>query len=99
MHEDPFANAFSRDMMEGGYTFLHRVFRAHFESDRRPTVINTGEMYLSYEWAPGHETFQDGIKVLRGDPNSETFGAFSKVAATFQIDRAFQEGRIQVPNK
>ena len=41
-----YSEALSIDYMsEGGYRFLHRVFRTYFETDS-PVIINTGGLYF-----------------------------------------------------
>ncbi len=93
-------NLMSRDAFrEGGYTFFHRVFRTHFQSNREPMIISTGDMLLAYEWKPGHTNFMDGITVREGLTTSEAYARFKEVASKFRVDQAFQEGGIPVPKK
>lgn len=100
MMDSRFDNAMSRDIFkEGGYTFLHQVFNKHFESGRKETVISTVELYLAYKWEKGHKTFMDGISILKGDCNSETYKNFESCAGQFQISLAFEENQISEPFK
>lgn len=97
MADDRIKNARSRDLGEGGYTFLHRIFREHFSGGQKPVIINTGTMYLSYSWKPGDKNFTDGITILRGESSCETFSQFTSCADNFQISKAFEEGKISIP--
>lgn len=90
-----FPNAFSRKFTEGGYTFLHRVFRAHFAT-RQPVVIDSGGLYIQYAFQPDHNTFVEGLKILEGN-NPETWEAFMSCARNFSLNTAFQENSINRP--
>ncbi len=91
-----YPNALSRELMEGGYTFLHRVFRNNFET-KEPVVMNTGEMYLQYSFTPEDKTFMDGITILEGNKDSETWKLVSQVMGSFNLDQAFTENGINRP--
>ena len=97
---EAFRDALSRDMLnEGGFTFLHRAFRTHFEGGQNPVVINTGFILLQYQYHPGDKTFMDGITILQGEPDDVFFRSFQAVAEKFDIDRAFEENQITKPDQ
>ena len=80
---------------EGGYTFLHRVFRTHFET-REPVLIDSGGLILQYKFEPQHQTFAEGISVIKGD-NPHSLKEFMSVVNSFSLETAFQEGGIERP--
>lgn len=86
-----YPDALSRDFSEGGYTFLHRIFRKNIDSGR-PVVIKTGEMYFQYQYQPGQQSFEEGLTLLEGDKNSETMELFMGVVKSFGLDVAISEG-------
>lgn len=96
LDKSKYLDALSREMSEGGYTFFHRVFREHFAT-HEPVVINTGKMYLSYTYKAGDETMLDGITVLEGEDETETWSAVQSVAGAFDINMAFTENKIEKP--
>src|SRR5258708_1016786 len=77
-----YPDALSRNLTEGGYTFLHRVFRKNIDSGK-PVIINTGNMYFQYQYLPGQTTFEQGVSLIEGDPNDETKGLFMSVVRKF----------------
>lgn len=87
-----YPDSLSRQLQEGGYTFLHRVFGKCMET-KKPTVISTGDIYLQYKYEPGHKTFMEGISILEGDESSEMYERFKSVAETFDLETAFKESR------
>lgn len=93
-HQGPevknFKDALSRDMMEGGYTFLHRVFRKNIDSGK-PVIIDSGGMYFQYNYSPSHNSFRDGITVLQGS-NEDTEERFYSVVDSFGLELAIKEG-------
>ena len=93
--QSKYPNALSLNPLEGGYTFLHRVFRTQFETNQ-PVVIDSGGLYIQYKFEPHHKTFAEGLRVLEGD-NPESWDAFMRVANNFSLDMAFQENNIQRP--
>ena len=94
--ESKFPNALSRDpFQEGGYTFLHRVFRTHFQTGE-PVIISSGKNYFSYIYEPHHLTFADGISLIEGD-DEESRVRFISVVNSFDLHQAFIEANIQRP--
>ena len=87
---DQYPRAISRSMQEGGYTFLKRALCMNLNSGE-PTVINTGDLYLSYSFAEGHQNFMDGVTVLRGGKESEVFQRFSDVANSYDVNLGVSE--------
>ena len=53
-------------MTEGGFKFLHRIFRTYFETGE-PVIIKTGKSYFKYEYDINHTTFSEGVTLLEGD--------------------------------
>lgn len=93
---EKYPEALSIDYLsEGGYRFLHRVFRTHFATGQ-PVVISTGGLYIQYEYKPGQTTFSEGLTVLEGD-NGKTIDNFMDVANRFSLDLAFSENKIERP--
>tara|TARA_Y100000310_G_scaffold337063_1_gene423169 strand:+ start:1647 stop:1991 length:345 start_codon:yes stop_codon:yes gene_type:complete len=90
-----YPDALSIYPFEGGYTFLHRVFEAHFET-KKPVVINTGGLFIEYKFEPHHKAFAEGIRVLKGD-NQEAWNDFMECAGKFSLDMAFRENGIDRP--
>lgn len=90
-----YPESLSRSFGEGGYTFLHRVFRTHFDSGK-PVVINTGKLYIQYKFEPHHTTFSEGVTVIDGE-DKETLRLFLSVADAFSLDQAFRENKIERP--
>ncbi|KXJ98088.1 MAG: hypothetical protein UZ19_OD1000808 [Parcubacteria bacterium OLB19] len=85
-------------MSEGGYRFLHRVFRTYFKTDS-PVIINTGGLYFKYQYEKGHRTFAEGIVLLEGDKEVKqgTYNRFMNVVNSFNLDMAFDENGIERP--
>lgn len=83
-------DALSRNLSEGGYTFLHRVFKKNIDSGK-PVVINTGNMYFQYHYEPNHSSFAQGITLLEGD-DEKTRKRFMDVVSSFDLDVAISEG-------
>lgn len=95
-HEDlppKYPDALSAKYREGerGFTFLHRVFRKNIDSGQ-PVVISVKNMYFRYHYTPGHTTFEEGITILEGIPNSETATTFMSIVRKFSLDQAIAEG-------
>jgi len=95
-HEDlsaKYPDALSANYREGerGFTFLHRVFRKTIDSGKS-VVISVKHMYFQYQYSPEHTTFEQGMTVLEGDPNSETAATFMGIVRKFSLDQAIAEG-------
>jgi len=89
-----YPDALSRSFSEGGYTFLHRVFRKNINTGY-PVVINTGELYFQYQHLPGHSTFEQGITLLDGDSDTKTYRLFMAVVKNFSLEKAISEGEYE----
>ncbi len=77
----------SRNFQEGGYTFLHRVFRTT-RNEGEPVTIDSGGNKIIYEYNPDHKTFMEGISLLEGDSAGEAYRRFKEVAGSFSLDEA-----------
>lgn len=77
----------SRNFQEGGYTFLHRVFKTT-RNENEPVIIDSGGNKIRYEYSPEHKTFLEGISVVEGDPTGEAYKRFAEVAESFSLDEA-----------
>lgn len=85
-----YPDALSRDMTEGGYTFLHRVFRQNIDSGK-PVILNTDDLYFQYNYSPKDTSFKDGLKLIDGS-NSDTEERFYSVVNDFGLELAISEG-------
>lgn len=85
----------SRNLQEGGYTFLHRVFRTT-RNENEPVIIDSGGNKIRYEYKPEHKTFMEGISVIDGDSTGEAFGRFAEVAGSFSLDEAKKQYDITI---
>ena len=86
-----YPDAISRKFGEGGYTMLHRVFEKNIRGGK-PVVIDSGGNYIQYSYDPEHDTFEEGIKILEGDEDGESYEAFMSVASSFDLKTAIDEG-------
>lgn len=92
-----YPEALSRDFMEGGYTFLHRVFRTNIDSGN-PVIINSGNLYFKYDYSSDHTSFRQGITLIDGS-DAETEKIFYKVVDNFDLNQAIQEGGYKTDRK
>lgn len=93
-HEDlsaKYPDALSARRFEGGYTFLHRVFRRCVDSGQ-PVIINTMNLYFQYQYSPQHTSFEEGITFLEGDGDTETKNNFMSIVRKFRLADAIAEG-------
>ncbi len=87
-----YPDALSRNLTEGGYTFLHRVFRKNLTSGQG-VIINSGELYLEYKYQPDHKTFAEGLTLLEGSKDSETYDRLIGVVNNFELTTAIKEAQ------
>ena len=77
----------SRNFQEGGYTFLHRVFKTA-RNENEPVVIDSGGNKIRYEYKKEHNTFMEGVSLIEGDTNGEAYKRFEEVAGGFSLEEA-----------
>jgi hypothetical protein len=89
-HPEIYPNLVSRLPEEGGYTFLNKVFYTS-QITGEPVTINTGSLHIQYKYEPGQASFAEGLTLLDGQEDSETFSRFMEVANTFDLEIAKAE--------
>ncbi len=84
-----YPHARSRQLQEGGYTFLKRVLNENITTGE-PVVINVGKNYLEYAYRPGHQTFMDGVSLLEGT-DEESLEALREVGEQYRVEQGLEE--------
>lgn len=87
---EKYQNLVSRQLDEGGYTFLHRVFNTN-RTTGEPVTINTGKLHIQYKHEPGHTTFEEGLTLIDGQEDEESLSRFMEVASSFDLSVAIQQ--------
>ncbi len=84
------AAALSRQFGEGGYTFLKRVLKTHFETGR-PVLLNVGNAYAAYVFAYGQTRFSQGVTPVGRDDDDHAIGALREVGERYEVGRGIVE--------
>jgi len=80
----------SRHPEEGGYTFLHRVYKTSRDSGRS-VIIDSGGNKIHYNYTPDHKSFMEGVSTPDDVRDLEAYNAFEEVADTFDINIAKEQ--------
>lgn len=95
---DVYKDALVPEGTEGGYTFLHRVFRQNMRTGE-PVFMKIGhgdnEEVAEYHYKPWHTSFVEGLSPIIRKGDATAYKTLVEIASKFDLGMAFSEGKFQ----